>query len=139
MRGEMRQRHGGTALWCRNPKYLLPSGAACLAPHAPAPTPTPSPTHRHQQQEQRSPGAPPLASDPALELTRVAGAMRTFFARLSDPALLPELPKLQVGVGLGWAVRTACIACIACKASAAAGKGCVPTPNPLLYTATKGF
>ena len=38
----------------------------------------------------------PAAEDPELELGRVAGAMRTFFARLSDPAMLPELPKLQV-------------------------------------------
>ncbi|KAL4424572.1 hypothetical protein ABPG77_009156 [Micractinium sp. CCAP 211/92] len=40
-------------------------------------------------------GQPP-ASDPELDLPRVAAAMRTFFARLSDPAMLPELPKLQV-------------------------------------------
>ncbi|KAL4421302.1 hypothetical protein ABPG75_010593 [Micractinium tetrahymenae] len=46
------------------------------------------------QQAQES-GQPP-AGDPELDLTRVAGAMRTFFARLSDPAMLPELPKLQV-------------------------------------------
>lgn len=39
-------------------------------------------------------GQPP-ASDPELDLPRVAAAMRTFFARLSDPAMLPELPKLQ--------------------------------------------
>ncbi|KAI3423947.1 hypothetical protein D9Q98_009781 [Chlorella vulgaris] len=38
----------------------------------------------------------PAAGDPALELSRVGGAMRTFFARLSDPSMLPELPKLQV-------------------------------------------
>ncbi|KAI7838109.1 hypothetical protein COHA_008117 [Chlorella ohadii] len=47
-------------------------------------------------QEQGGPAGQPLAADPALELGRVAGAMRTFFARLSDPAMLPELPKLQV-------------------------------------------
>jgi len=46
-------------------------------------------------QEQGGPAGQPLAADPALELGRVAGAMRTFFARLSDPAMLPELPKLQ--------------------------------------------
>lgn len=38
----------------------------------------------------------PAAGDPSLELPRVGAAMRTFFARLSDPAMLPELPKLQV-------------------------------------------
>ncbi|PRW32513.1 Conserved oligomeric Golgi complex subunit 6 isoform A [Chlorella sorokiniana] len=47
-------------------------------------------------QEQGAPSDQPLAADPALELGRVAAAMRTFFARLSDPAMLPELPKLQV-------------------------------------------
>ncbi|PSC76084.1 Conserved oligomeric Golgi complex subunit 6 [Micractinium conductrix] len=40
-------------------------------------------------------GQPP-GGDPDLGLERVGGAMRTFFARLSDPAMLPELPKLQV-------------------------------------------
>lgn len=46
-------------------------------------------------QEQGGSSDQPRAADPALELGRVAGAMRTFFARLSDPAMLPELPKLQ--------------------------------------------
>jgi hypothetical protein len=36
------------------------------------------------------------ASDPALSLDAVAGALRTFFGRLSDPATLPEFRKLQV-------------------------------------------
>lgn len=63
-------------------------------------------------------GQPP-ASDPELALSRVAGVMRTFFARLSDPAMLPELPKLQARP----AAR--CRACLCCllRGAARAGPG----------------
>lgn len=56
-------------------------------------------------------GQPP-ASDPELALSRVAGVMRTFFARLSDPAMLPELPKLQARP----AARPPAPACAVCCA-----------------------
>jgi hypothetical protein len=38
-----------------------------------------------------------MAADPALSLALVADAMRTFFGKLSDPDMLPDFPKLQVG------------------------------------------
>lgn len=42
-----------------------------------------------------APGGIP-ATDPALSLTRIGEATRTFFGKLSDPAALPEFRKLQV-------------------------------------------
>lgn len=77
----------------------LPSRCCSVAPdsrHLPAasskspPASSASPCPPQEQGQ-------PAASDPALELGRVAAALRTFFARLSDPTMLPELPKLQVG------------------------------------------
>ena len=37
-----------------------------------------------------------MAADPALSLDRIAGAMRSFFAALSEPDTPPEFDGLQV-------------------------------------------
>ena len=50
----------------------------------------------------------PMAADPALALPRVADAMRTFFGRLSDPAALPEFPRLQVSPSFTCSARVRC-------------------------------
>lgn len=43
-------------------------------------------------------GVQAMAADPALSLYVVGDSMRALVARLSDPAALPELPKLQARV-----------------------------------------
>jgi hypothetical protein len=77
-------------------------------------------------------GRPP-AGEPGLGLEAVAAAMRTFFARLSDPAVLPELPKLQARSGCSTSVAALCarLLCVLCAGVGMCFRGRCESQPPL--------